>query len=431
MRLQPVARVRGVVVDRSGAPIADAFVAQGRLSELRSSVAKTDASGRFALDSLPSGSVELTAWKDGCGTSSIELQLEPGAARDWSPVLSMRPAITGVVLGLDRQPAAGAYVVCLASQPGRSHSLSATADARGRFVLGPLLAGRSYSVTSEVVDAVHGASRVSQSGVTPESEIVLQILPGAVRTAALCGRLLEADGTPATRVQLTVTPTDAGIGYFVNVEADGRFATGPAVPGRVRLEVWRQGVVIADLGEHELPGTLKVDLGDVTLPTPGRLELRVLGDAIERGVVSLFAHGRYFGGRRLEAQELQWDMLPPGDYEVCVQSGGQVPRLGATRVTIPAASTVRAELRVQAAHRCRLRLSGDLSGDGSTVLKVEDDGGHTLLRSALGPAGDDGSTPVLLPAGNLRLSVRAPDGAVGETRVTIPTEVPIAIRLSR
>lgn len=430
IQLTAAATVHGVATDDAGAPVRHALIYHGSLAELRSSSCRTDAAGRFELNSLPDGKLELTASRDGVGTCTTELVVASGVRYLWNPLLSMRPAITGVVLGVDGQPAVGASVTCANSARARDY-VTGTTDASGRFTLGPLEPDGSYSVTAEVVHERQGALRVSQSGVPPEAELMLRIVPGIDRTARLRGRLLEADGTPATRVHMTMTPQGGGWGHYIDVEQNGEFDTGPSEPGRIRITVRREGAPIADLGEHDLRPHQTVDLGNFHLPTPGGAVLLIIGGDVSDGVANLYRDGQAVSSRRLEGQQVPWDTLPPGDYRVFVRRGGAKPVAGAGAFTVTGGSTARAELHVQPAHRCQLRLFFDGVCWHSGTLIAEDASGREVLRDHMERPPNGEAVPVLVPEGRLRLVFRTDDGWTGEVRVTIPTSAAIDIRLTK
>ncbi|MEO6597115.1 MAG: sigma-70 family RNA polymerase sigma factor [Planctomycetota bacterium] len=430
VRLEAAATVRGVVTDSTGAPVAHAIVCHGPGSELRSSSATTDPAGRFELGSLPVGPLELEAWKQDVGSCRTGLVVESGGLYSWRPMLSMRPAITGVVLGIDGKPAVGAYVCCANAAGGRD-SVTSHTDAGGRFALGPLQQHGLYSVTAEIVHESQGALRVSRNDVAPETELVLEIAPGVVRTAAVRGRLLEANGTPATQVRVTLTPVDGGYGHSVDVEQTGAFTSGARAPGPVRVAVLRQQLTIACLGEHELHAHETVNLGDICLPTLGGAVLHVSGGDVARGVANLFRDGEYFDSRQIEAQQAKWDALPPGDYRVSVRRGGATPFVGAGMFTVIGGTVVRAELRVQPGQRCELRFSCDAACGPRGTLVVEHDGGREVLRDFVQMPGHDEGLPTILPEGSIRLVFRSEDGWAGETRAKVAAGASIRITLTK
>src|SRR5690606_22305337 len=138
----------------------------------------------------------------------------------------------------------------------------------------------------------------SRRMVRPETELVLQIAPGPSLSASLRGRLLETDGSPATRIDMTGRPPDGDPGWPLRIEQDGRFTTGPCRPGRLRIVAEREGRMVADLGEHDLHPHQNIDLGDVHLPVPGGVLLAIRGGDATGGVVDLFRNGERLDNRR-------------------------------------------------------------------------------------------------------------------------------------
>lgn len=427
--LVPAATLRGIVTDENGSPVPQALVYHGRISELASSSCTTDANGSFELDSLPEGELELTAWKEGVGTCAAVRHVESGNSYAWHPLLTMRPAIVGIVRDVAGKPVAGAYVAC-ANTGDRSDSLTGSTDANGGFLLGPLKQGGSYDVVAEVLDQRRGALRVLQRGVPPGAEVVLQVAPGEPRTAGLCGRLLEPDGSPATRVHMTATPT-GGMGYFIGVEQNGEFATGASKAGRVRLVVRRQGLVIADLGDHDLVPNRVVDLGDVYLPMTGGAVLRIAGGDVVNGVVDLYRDGLAMSSRRLDGNEMRWDTLPPGDYTVSLRRAGPQPVTGAATFRVTGGSAVRVTLTVGAAHRCELRFVVAEPCRRTGTLIVENANGAEVLRHAMQRPPDGETARLLLPAGDVRLRFRSDDDWHGQLRASVPSRTEMVMVLTK
>jgi hypothetical protein len=245
------------------------------------------------------------------------------------------------------------------------------------------------------------------------------------------GRLLGADGTPVTQVQMAVQPVDGSMGHFMSIEQNGEFQAGPRPPGRIRITVMSRGLrTIGDLGEHDLRANETLELGDVYLPTPGGAVLRTTGGDVVQGVANLYRDGELVDSRRLEGQEEAWDELPPGDYRVCVRRGGAAPLAGAGAFAVKSGATTRVELRVAPAQWRELRVSTSGEPPRSGLLTAEDASGREVLRDevAIPRAGE--AERVLLPEGALRLRLRTAGGLAGETRVAVPGEGPVEIALS-
>lgn len=142
----PAATVRGTVQDTLLRPIAMADVLVGD-----SVAARTDSAGRFLLERLPAGEVELTVRRLGYLPISIPVTLADGRTRTFAfrltsaqplmpvIVLARRPGIVGRVVDSAGAPIAGAEVTVA----GAERSL--TTNAEGVFDV-PRLDGRTYFV---------------------------------------------------------------------------------------------------------------------------------------------------------------------------------------------------------------------------------------------------------------------------------------------
>ncbi len=111
VHLEPAATVFGTVVDPDGVPVVGAIVSHGPAAKLRSSQCATDAGGQFELANLPAGTLELTAWKKGVGLCKTTVAAESGGRHEWAAQLTMRPAITGIVLDVAGRPAFGVTAI--------------------------------------------------------------------------------------------------------------------------------------------------------------------------------------------------------------------------------------------------------------------------------------------------------------------------------
>lgn len=429
VRLDPAASVEGVATDELGRPVAGALIHQGALESLAASSCRTDAAGRFALTSLPSGTLELSAWHPEVGACSTRIVVTAGVRSSWHPLLSRQPAITGIVFGADGQPTAGAYVAC--SNERGAGSATATSDARGRFTLGPLPAGGSWSVTAELVDPTQGALRSTQRGVPAPCELALRVDRGIERTAVVRGRLLEADGSPAGRVHVAAMREGESVASFVAVEASGKFTTGTVAPGRLRLDVVRAGVVVAELGEHELLPHAVIELGDVHLPGSGGVALRVIGGELRDASVDLARNGRFVGSRPFDGTELLWETLPPGEYVACIRGREQGPVTGSRAFTVSSRSLTRVTVPVAAAQPCALaiRVAGACQRIGTLTATAT--GGEVAFCVELERPPEGELLHLSLPAGDFELEFVTADGWSGRARAKVPSEQPLQLVLSR
>ena len=245
----PAAEVGLVVKVGTGSASADALTLVLFLLHLGQELAVTDADGHFALPPLPPGDYMVyaaprsalagrgvgTAFTSGSEPASITLTLPRGIG------------IEGVVEDAESRPVPSARVQVTEPdplQPGRSHSVSTTADAEGRFALGGLPEGRL------------GVS-VQAAGYHPW---VLTLTPDG---APLRIRL---DAQPYVRLRITANPPPAGTEMMAHfLDAGGRDRGGGSafyVNGEVRLQIWSEGATQVRLVWRDLRG------GPIDLPGP-------------------------------------------------------------------------------------------------------------------------------------------------------------------
>src|SRR5262249_23489640 len=160
--LRAGAACAGLVVDDQGTPVPGAEVSIGDRSELASSRGRTAADGRFSLDGLPAGELEVTARAEDKGQASARLVGVAGTTASCELQLSRGLVLRGRVQFAEDQPLAGAIVRATldTGEPGpdpRVWSASTVTDAAGRFSLGncpdgALLRVAVLSRTSEPID---------------------------------------------------------------------------------------------------------------------------------------------------------------------------------------------------------------------------------------------------------------------------------------
>jgi len=229
----PEVPLSGRVVDRAGAPVAEARIlarweASFRPERAPDRVVQADAQGRFRLR-IPAGDFTLTAEAPGLTCESgLRGTLAPESqARELELVLAEALDFHGRVTDLDGRPLAGVEVGVHADSstsdrdatttPGVRRfypvHLEARSDAAGEFTLGPA-PRRDWNVR-----LTHPEHLRLDAGLDPALELQEFALdPGH----AVSGRVLCADGTPARDAVVTVR--DAQVHWRKGTTAsDGRF----------------------------------------------------------------------------------------------------------------------------------------------------------------------------------------------------------------
>lgn len=438
--------VAGIVRDANGEPLPGALVHHGQSFALASSLAFTDGRGAYRLVDLPVGELTLAAFHEQWGTITTKLAVEAGSTSCWDVRMPPRAAITGRVLDADGMPAGGCYVVAFSR--ARNRGATTFTDASGRFTLVPLDPGKQYSVLAEVQLPDGGFARPQRDAVLSGADVELRVTVDQVPTARLRGRVLKPDGRPAVGCEVEISTVGESIASRLAVAEDGTFECGPLRACRVRVLVHRAntfGAALGDFGVHEMRDGATTDVGDLVLPSTGGLRVRTAVAAVERGVAELFRDGRHVEQRRLaDVAELVWDELPPGQYAVCVTSGGASPLCGFAEVEVHAGrraeatvavapATVRVVelgLRPRAPSEANVQPGATEIGGAVFVLRATDSSGRTLMKVSVLPE-RAGATRVVLPPTAVELHVACDDGRCGSVAITGADTEPLVVPLAR
>lgn len=311
--------LEGTVLDADGRPLAGAPVFAYREGQ-RLGQAQSDEQGRFALEGLPAGAVELfvrSQDKSRCARSPLEVA--PGETRQATVRLAAGAAVVGRVTSRDGQPVAGVPVH--ARSVVGSVFREGKTDDRGEFTVGDLYPGR-YRVS------VPGTARDA-----PRAEALVELDAGQARCdlvarsgAVLAGVVEGPDGRPVAQA-----------GVFALEEGRQRAEVQSDDQGAFRIEGLPPGTyrVYSRRGE-ELTGTapalaLAEDAVQeglrITLRAPARLRGRVLDPSGQPVAdLELVARGRDTPVRRQARTDAEgrFEMAPfyDGGYQVSADGGG-------------------------------------------------------------------------------------------------------------
>lgn len=242
--LEPGATLQGRVVSRQGRPIAGATVSAWLQNGDPDSdgTATTSADGAFRLDDLSAGAgFDLTVTRKGYAEKLVPGVRVP-TAQALEIVIEEAARISGRVLGADRQPLENATV---AIEPQAS-----LAPESGNFLRGPGPAsGRTDGAGEfDLEDVPPGPLRLSVAaeGWKPKELEGLEVGPGESirdleivleRGAAIAGRVLDAQGRPASEAFLAVQDPGGRTNVSAQTDGDGRYRLEGVEPGLRQVEV--------------------------------------------------------------------------------------------------------------------------------------------------------------------------------------------------
>jgi len=155
--------------------------------------------GSFMLDDLAPGSATLIASAPGFAPHATPLELRSGETTDVRIMLVPGAILTGIVVGPDQEPIAGAQVVA----PEREPPAIAHTDGLGTFTWTGLAPGALRIVAS--CPGFEDAEHVSTLGVGENARCTIVLVP----LARLEGRVVDAAGAPVA--EITVEARQVGL----------------------------------------------------------------------------------------------------------------------------------------------------------------------------------------------------------------------------
>jgi hypothetical protein len=310
--------VYGTVHDHGGG-IAAATV---RVATRRGAIATTTTGddGSYALCFGPGGGAMVVEAE---GYARAQLEVETGKRMRRDVELFPEALLTGMVVGPDGQPAAGALVHVRASEmnPMAREVSSAVTGDEGRFSLGGLSAGR-YLIAARDAGRRTAAEEEVVAAVGGGEEVTLRL----VDMATVRGRVVE-DGRPVSGARLAQrTGRFIGVGRsFVDTahavsQPDGTFVLDAVPPGTFSIAVDEYEVLEPLTAEAVTPTT------EIVVKVAHKA--RVLGRVTREGrpvadvSVRLIGSDRSWGGSATTTADGMYEVggLDPGTFEIMTQS---------------------------------------------------------------------------------------------------------------
>jgi RNA polymerase sigma factor (sigma-70 family) len=310
------ARVRGVVRDEAGQPVAGAEVVVGEVGDFARVRQRSATDGSYELRSLPAGEIAILAQHAGHGRAEARVRTESGATSVHDLVLSPGLVLQGRVEDENGAPVAGAYVTCLGGN-GEPWRASRRSDADGGFRAVGCPPGDLLSID------VHakGFADLRRSGIAAGATVVrLRLQREAPPSARVVGTVTGVDGAPIANA--TVIPMRRGTNFSTDLrasDADGRFTTGLLSPGSWSLLIEASGWPTFCSEDLVLAAEAVHDLGVIRMLPGGTVRVTVDGERTgTRFVVTAAVAAAPQSVLRDVGGALCSDPLRPGAYRLMV-----------------------------------------------------------------------------------------------------------------
>jgi RNA polymerase sigma-70 factor (ECF subfamily) len=274
LALIPGATVFGLALDGDGRPLPKVTIGAGQNAMGRHPQTFTDHEGRYRLEDLPAGRIDLVANARDGGKAERTVELGPGDELRWDLDFGGGQRIRGVLLDPAGKPQPGWQVRVYTMGEGRRWSMTQETGPDGRFSFEPPHPDAPHLVSVRPTRRSPFAV-VSIDDVRAGNELLtIRLTEDQLPTASIAGRLLDPDGKPLGGARLHVWRGGVGTGVQTS-HRDGRFRFGPVTPGVYRLVAQHGEHSWLQLGERTLERNQELDLGDVRFPVPGFLVVTV------------------------------------------------------------------------------------------------------------------------------------------------------------
>jgi len=271
--LLPSGVLAGVVRDQAGAALSGAEVLATGAALSRPLRTRSDPSGRFRFDALPTGTLEVRARASGYRSAELNgVEVVAAVPRQVELVLQPATGLFGRVLDADGAGVPQAYVVL--ALRGRWKVLRTDADGGFGWTEAP-----DQLLDATAVTPQHRAS--AKQAVRRGEEAILRLGPGGY----IEGRVVDSAGAPISRFSIGVESFQVdGLAPYGKLayrpqdvaRSDGRFRFGPLRPGSYHLRARAAG---------KAPGSAGPIAVSSERSTSG-VVIRLSGGATVRGSVS-------------------------------------------------------------------------------------------------------------------------------------------------
>jgi RNA polymerase sigma-70 factor (ECF subfamily) len=390
--------------------------------------AGTDRDGRFIVDRLAVGTHEVwfaqdttSEWRNvtlHAGEQSVEFNLPGGTD------------IAGRLLLPDGSPALR-WNVAAQRTDEMAWSSRVVTDANGKFAFENLPAETYRLVATGPEGGGHTFFDVHTDGKVADYRLPTTAL---WRPATIAGRF---ENPPPDATLWTSDERDDG-GHGSQLGADGAIALGPLAPGRYRVWLEKNDIVLW-LTQVDLVSAQTMDLGVVPLPRCGALAVTVRGaagvDAASAGVLlrsSVATDGYSFGPRPQLGADGAWhcEHIPAGSWWLVVAGDGIAPDV--RQLSIEPDSTRRVEVVLAPSVPIEFHFAvgaADAPAVGwrrETVRRVGDRA-IVSFQQIVGAL----HTRVDLAPGSYTIDVETGGGFYGTATFEAPAQAPVEVPLAR
>lgn len=382
LTLQDAGLLRGTVVDENGTALAGARVAVEAGASLAAAATTTDASGRFQLDQVGPGLVQVEArWAPSSGTPRVakqQVELHPGQATEWHAVLGASTAhqLQGVLVDKGGRPLVGWSV--LAHQRGTPSPVTVTGgDGAFRIPLPPQRSVdlRAFAPGRRPRTFADAVLREVDSGATGVRFVAARGDFGSAR-----GRVQLANGAG---VPAEVRCWHQQRSEYVALQAgeDGVLHLRELPAGTIDFELHHPGAVRAVRSDVRIEAGGEVDLGVIELQPGASLHGAVRaadGSAIAEARLQVLAKDADFVAD-FDGRNYSFPALPAGTHRLQVQASGHAA--ATFDVTITAGQNQERDVVLAAGVKKRVRLQVPAGAVGNVALAFQPAGGSLQWRS--------------------------------------------------
>lgn len=287
VRLESGFVLEGSVKRADGTPSAGAYIrlepsdSSRRFDPLKFHSTTSDTNGRFRLDRIPSGSVEVVAEaKDRRGHAAASLKGRAGELVRWDAILKEDLVIRGRLIDETSRPIEGWTLEAVPRVALETFPSNPQTAADGRFeIVGcsdvPFTVA-AYPPREPGVRS-RGIPAATATGVRPGgSELILTVTRSTRPSAFVTGRIVDDQGQPLRGARARAESWETRFGVSAPIdEGEGTFRLGPLSAGKWPVTVYPRNLPGFSLGTFDLEPEEVRDLGTIAVASLGGLELEL------------------------------------------------------------------------------------------------------------------------------------------------------------